>query len=163
MNYQNPFINPFGYGQQPAAPFMQPAVPAAQQVVRVNGENGARAFQIGPNGSAMLLDESGTLVWLVTTDGAGYKTVQPYDITPHQILRQLGGGIPPQIRQMIGMIRAAGNPQQMMAQLMQTNPAMRQVMDIVNQYGGDANKAFRAMAEQKGIDPQEIIDMMKGL
>lgn len=80
-----------------------------------------------------------------------------------QILRQLGGGIPPQVRQMIGMIKAAGNPQQMMAQMMQTNPAMRQVMDIVNQYGGDANKAFRAIAEQKGIDPQEIIDMMKGI
>lgn len=90
MNYQNPFINPYGYGQQMPGQYMQPGIqqqmPAvpAQQVVRVNGENGARAFQIGANSSALLLDESGTMVWLVTSDGAGYKTIAPYDIVPHK-------------------------------------------------------------------------------
>ena len=78
--YQNPFFNPFGYGQQVPAQPVQPA----QQVVRVNGENGARAYQIGANSSALLLDESGLMVWLVTSDGAGYKTVAAYDIVPHQ-------------------------------------------------------------------------------
>ena len=82
MNYQNPFMNPYGYGQA----FTPQAMPAAPQtqVVRVNGENGARAFGIGANSSALLLDESGTMVWLVTSDGAGYKTVAAYDIAPHQ-------------------------------------------------------------------------------
>lgn len=85
MNYQNPFINPYGYGQQMPQQFMPAAAQAAQQqVVRVNGENGARAFQIGANSSALLLDESGALVWLVTSDGAGYKTVAAYDIMPHK-------------------------------------------------------------------------------
>jgi len=28
------------------------------------------------------------MVWLVTTDGAGYKTVTPYDIVPHQTAPQ---------------------------------------------------------------------------
>ena len=83
MNYQNPFIQPYAgnYGQ-----FQQQMMPAApqQQVVRVNGENGARAYAIGANSSALLLDESGTMVWLVTSDGAGYKTVAPYDIAPHK-------------------------------------------------------------------------------
>ena len=88
MNFQNPFINPYGMQQYPQA--MPQVMPQAvqpqvsQQVVRVNGENGARAFQIGPNSSAMLLDESGMMVWLVTSDGAGYKTVSAYDIVPHQ-------------------------------------------------------------------------------
>ena len=86
MNYQNPFLNPYGFGQQMPGQYMQQtqAQMAAQQVVRVNGENGARAFQIGANSSALLLDESGLMVWLVTSDGAGYKTVQAYDIAPHQ-------------------------------------------------------------------------------
>ena len=74
----NPTINPYMYAQQPYQ--QQPK----QEVVKVNGENGARAFPIGANSSALLLDESGQYVWLVTTDGAGYKTVMPYDITPHQ-------------------------------------------------------------------------------
>ena len=81
MNYQNPFINPYGMAPQYPQPVM---TPAAQQVVRVNGENGARAFQIGANSSALLLDESGLMVWLITSDGAGYKTVQAYDIAPHK-------------------------------------------------------------------------------
>lgn len=74
----NPMINPY-YGQQ-AQITQQPR----REVVKVNGENGARAFPMGANSSALLLDESGVIVWLVTTDGAGYKSVAPFDITPHQ-------------------------------------------------------------------------------
>ena len=74
----NPMVNPYLGVQRP---FQQPP---RQDVVKVNGENGARAFPMGANSSAMLLDESGTIVWLVTTDGAGYKSVAPFDITPHE-------------------------------------------------------------------------------
>ena len=75
MNFQNPYFNPY-----PQTPYIQPS-----SVIKVNGENGARAFAIGANSSALLLDESGLMVWLVVSDGAGYKTVTPYDITPHQV------------------------------------------------------------------------------
>ena len=78
MNYPNQFFNPYGFMQQTPQP-IQPT-----QVVKVNGENGAKAYQMGANSSALLLDESGLLVWLVTSDGAGYRTVTAYDITPHQ-------------------------------------------------------------------------------
>lgn len=76
----NPLVNPYmpNPGQNPYQ--QQPK----QEVVKVNGENGARAFPMGPSSSALLLDESGVIVWLVTTDGAGYKSVSAYDITPHQ-------------------------------------------------------------------------------
>ena len=69
--------------QQPN-PYMQAVQPQKQEVVKVNGENGARAYPMGANSSALLLDESGLLLWLVTTDGAGYKSVGAYDITPHE-------------------------------------------------------------------------------
>ena len=74
----NPALNPY---LGTARPYQQAP---RQEVVKVNGENGARAFPMGANSSALLLDESGALVWLVTTDGAGYKTVAPFDITPHE-------------------------------------------------------------------------------
>lgn len=75
------------YFQNQASPYNQFSLPqtARQEVVRVNGENGARAYSMGANSSALLLDESGIMIWLVTTDGAGYKTVSAYDIVPHQI------------------------------------------------------------------------------
>ena len=75
----NPYLNMY---QNQAQPQMQQL--PKQEVVKVNGEGGARAYPIGANSSALLLDESGLMVWLCTTDGGGYKTVTPLDITPHQ-------------------------------------------------------------------------------
>lgn len=79
------------------------------------------------------------------------------------ILQQIAQSNPmmQNIRQMVGMIRNAQNPQAMMNQLVTGNPNMKQAMDIINQYGGDPKKAFYSLAEQKGIDPQEILNMMK--
>lgn len=74
----NPMLNPYLNAQRPFQ--QQPR----QEVVKVHGEEGARAFQMGANSSALLLDESGVIVWLVTTDGAGYKSVAPFDISPHE-------------------------------------------------------------------------------
>jgi hypothetical protein len=71
--YQNNYTN-----------FANPLMPPHTEVVRVNGENGARAYNIGPNSSAILLDANDPLVWLVQTDGAGYKTITPYTIAPYQ-------------------------------------------------------------------------------
>ena len=65
------------------------------------------------------------------------------------------------IKQMMGMVNGARNPTAMMTQMMNNNPQMKQVMNVVNQYGGDPQKAFYALAEQKGIDPQEILNMLK--
>lgn len=52
------------------------------QVVRVNGEEGAKAFRLPPNSSILLLDETAPIVWLKMTDGAGYPTLSPYSIAP---------------------------------------------------------------------------------
>ena len=62
---------------------------------------------------------------------------------------------------MIGMIRGAGNPQAMLAQLAQTNPQLQEVMRLVEKHGGDPMTAFRAEAQARGVDPQEILDMLK--
>lgn len=39
------------------------------EVIQVNGENGARAFAMAPNSSALLMDATAPIVWLCTTDG----------------------------------------------------------------------------------------------
>lgn len=81
------------FGQQPGSygytgqSFMSWPLMQSQQrmeIIRVNGEGGARAYQMPPSSNALLLDEANPLVWLVQTDGAGYKTVTPYTITPYQ-------------------------------------------------------------------------------
>ena len=67
----------YPYNQQLSQLMLQQAIPQAtkQEVIKVNGKNGANAFQLAPDSSALLLDTSAPLVWLVQTDGAGYKTL----------------------------------------------------------------------------------------
>lgn len=79
------------------------------------------------------------------------------------ILQQLAMANPMtgQIKQMMSMVQAAQNPQAMLNQMMQNNPQMQQAMKLINQHGGDAQKAFYALAQEKGIDPQEILKMLK--
>lgn len=75
---------PYGYGNYNIGGSTIPQQ-GGRQVMMVGGYNGASMIQMGPNESVLALDESGTMVWLVKTDGAGYKNViQAYDITPHQ-------------------------------------------------------------------------------
>ena len=59
-------------------------VPQRQEIIRVNGKGGAEAFQMAANSQALLLDETAPIVWLKTTDGAGYPTLTAYDITIHE-------------------------------------------------------------------------------
>lgn len=73
-NYQNMYnYNPYGFNRFPT-----------YEVIKVNGKPGVDAFQMGPNSSVLLLDETANIVWLAQTDGAGYKTATPFDIVPHQ-------------------------------------------------------------------------------
>ena len=79
MYEYNPYLNPYlnMYQQQNQHPIQQQM--SKQEVVKVNGENGARAYPLGANSSALLLDESGTMVWLAVSDGAGYRRTEPSD------------------------------------------------------------------------------------
>ena len=58
--------------------------PPQKQVEKLNGKNAAMQYPMGANSSAWILDESGLISWLITTDSAGYKTVTAYDINLHQ-------------------------------------------------------------------------------
>lgn len=66
-----------------------------------------------------------------------------------------------QIKQMMNIVQSAGNPQAMLQSIAQNNPQMKQVIDIVGQSGGDPKAAFYKMAEEKGVDPEQILSMLK--
>ena len=59
-----------------------------RHTVKVNGRAGAEAYNLPPNSDELLLDLNDPIVWFVQTDGAGYKTVIPYDIAPHKEVTQ---------------------------------------------------------------------------
>lgn len=78
VNQFGQFVPDYGYNQRN----MQ--LPQRYEVVRVNGRGGAEAFQMAPNSDVLLLDTTAPIVWLKSTDGAGYPTCTPYAITPYQ-------------------------------------------------------------------------------
>ena len=55
------------------------------------------------------------------------------------------------------MFKAVNNPQQMVNQMINNNPQVKQIID---QYG-DPKTAFYKLAEQKGINPDDILNMLK--
>lgn len=74
----NPYMNQGNYGFTPPVP-TQPR----SEIIRVHGEEGAKAYQMPPNSAILLLDDTNPILWFKTTDGAGYPTVMAYDISPH--------------------------------------------------------------------------------
>ena len=53
-------------------------------VLEVTGKAGIDALQMAPNSSLLALDTTAPIIWFAKTDGAGFKTSIPYDITRHE-------------------------------------------------------------------------------
>ena len=62
---------------------------------------------------------------------------------------------------MMQMVKAAKNPQAMMQMMAQQNPQISQVMNFVQQNGGDPKMAFYKLAEQRGVNPDEVLQMLR--
>lgn len=80
----DPYNNAYQYNNPYMQRLNQMQSQQRTEVVRVNGKNGAEAYQLAPNSSVLMLDTTAPVVWLAETDGAGYKTVLPYSITPYK-------------------------------------------------------------------------------
>ena len=78
-----------------------------------------------------------------------------------QILQQLNAGQAApgltQIKRLMNMARAMQSPQAAIQQI----PQLKQAMDFVQQTGGDPQKAFYALAQQRGIDPESILSQLR--
>ena len=88
MPYSNFFNNQLTNNNNPNN-MMQPQMMSNQflpqmHVIRVNGQAGARNLRMAPNSDALVLDETAPMIWYAQTDGTGYLTVTPFDISPHQ-------------------------------------------------------------------------------
>ena len=62
---------------------------------------------------------------------------------------------------MMNICKNANDPQAMLYSILQQNPQMKSAMDLVRQSGGDPKTAFYKLAEQQGVDPEEIINALK--
>lgn len=61
----------------------------------------------------------------------------------------------------MNLVQGAKNPSMMMQSMISQNPRLKEVMNYVNQNGGDAKAAFYALAKQKGVDPEQVLSMLR--
>ena len=64
------------------------------------------------------------------------------------------------VKEVFNSLKAAQNPQVMLDQMMNGNPQYKSIMDAVKS-SGDARSLFYKVAEQKGVDPEEILGMLR--
>lgn len=98
-NYANPYMNPMlsnPYGMQNGfQSSMVPAMTGSQQMqqsiqqpsnglIRVTGIDGAKAYQMPPNSVAALFDDSYDIMYVKSTDGAGFPTIRVFDFYEHK-------------------------------------------------------------------------------
>lgn len=72
--------------------------------------------------------------------------------TPHNSNSLLG---------MMNQVKNSSNPKAMMEQLITNNPQFQNVINYINQNGGDAKTAFYNLAAQRGIDPNSILNQLR--
>lgn len=65
------------------------------------------------------------------------------------------------IKKMMNTFKMAQNPQQMLQSEIVKNPQMKQVIDLVKMSGGDPKTAFYKLAEQRGVNPNDILNALK--
>ena len=66
-----------------------------------------------------------------------------------------------QIKGLMNMMQSGGNSQSLIQSMLASNPQMNQIMKLVQQYNGDARSAFYDLAKQKGVDPNDVINLLK--
>ena len=71
-----------------------------------------------------------------------------------QILQQLNSPMMGQLQQAVQVMK--GNPMALMQ-----GPQYQQAMQLIQQSGGDARAAFYDLARQKGIDPDQLLSMLR--
>lgn len=99
-NFGNPYM-PTMPGQFSPAPYMQginsqtqsqmpqfgaqmPIYQPSNGLIRVTGMDGAKAYQMPPNSVAALFDDSYDIMYVKSTDGAGFPTIRVFDFYEHK-------------------------------------------------------------------------------
>lgn len=65
------------------------------------------------------------------------------------------------IKNMFNMLKGQSNPMQIIKNMASQNPQVSQVLNMLNGSGMSAKDLFMQTAQQMGIDPNQIINMLK--
>lgn len=64
-------------------------------------------------------------------------------------------------RNAMNTMNAIRSPRTMLNQMIMQNPQMKQAMEYINANGGDPKSAFYKLADEMGVDPDEVLKAMR--
>lgn len=59
------------------------------------------------------------------------------------------------------MMKSTNNPQMLVSQLINNDPRMAEINKLIEQSGGDPEKAFRAKAQELGVNPDDVMSLFR--
>ena len=57
-------------------------------------------------------------------------------------------------------LKMASNPMAVIQSMMTSNPQLQAIMPLLEKNNGDYRKTFFDLAEQRGIDPKEVLNLV---
>lgn len=72
MNPSNPYMNTYNAVQNQMV----------NNLIRVTGMDGAKAYQMQPNSTVALFDSNEDIMYIKSTDGAGFPTIRTFGFSP---------------------------------------------------------------------------------
>ncbi len=84
--FQNPYASLMGQNQFYNQPMNSPQIfpqdqQPAQNLIRVNGIDGAKAYQMPANSTVALFDSNNDLMYVKSTDGAGFPSIRTFSFS----------------------------------------------------------------------------------
>ena len=62
-----------------------------------------------------------------------------------------------QIKNLMRTVQMSANPQLALQQIINQNPNLKNVLNLANSNGVNLQQLFYTMAQQKGVDPQQVL------
>lgn len=63
--------------------------------------------------------------------------------------------------QIFNMAKQMRNPNMFVNSMLKNSPQYTKAMDYINQSGGDPKMAFYKLADEQGVDPEEVLKMFR--
>ena len=75
--------------------------------------------------------------------------------------QMMANQMPNNMQQLVNLFKNARNPQQLIANMVNQNPQAKQILNLLQTSGKSPKDLFYEMAKQKGVDPNQIINMLQ--
>ena len=84
-------------------------------------------------------------------------------MSPNPIVNMLSGNGFNPVAGLFGLMKSGGDPMMMLKLMSAQDDRMKKIYDVIQQYGGDPQKAFYSEADKQGANTDEILQQARSV